>query len=244
MNDLIQAGGALIRYIDAFSDVLYFLLLIPTLIFAIWAQVNVKSTFNKYSKILSLRGITGAQAAQAVLRQNGIYDVQIEHIRGSLTDHFDPRSKTIRLSDSVYGSTSIAAIGVAAHEAGHAAQYANQYAPVKIRTAIIPITRIGSSLAFPLVLLGVIFASGFLANIGIVFFVLAVIFQLVTLPVEYNASHRAIEALRDGHLLEDDELRVAKKTLSAAALTYVAALASAVLSLLRLIAISRGSRRR
>lgn len=244
MYDLMQLGSAFIQYIDAFSDVLYFLLLIPTMIFAIWAQVNVKRTFTKYSKVLSLRGITGAQAAQEVLRQHGIYDVKIERIHGNLTDHYDPRSNTIRLSDAVYGSSSIAAVGVAAHEAGHAVQYAERYFPVKVRTAIIPVTRIGSSLAFPLVLLGIILSSGFLANIGIVFFVFAVIFQLITLPVEYNASHRAIEALGSGHLLEEEELHIAKKTLSAAALTYVAALASAVLSLLRLLAISRGSRRR
>lgn len=243
MDGIMQAGSQFLRYIDAYSDLLYLILLIPTMIFAVWAQVNVKSTFSKYSKIQNLRGITGAQAAQAVLRQHGIYDVKIECVPGSLTDHYDPRTNTIRLSETVYGADSIAAVGVAAHEAGHAVQYATRYFPVRVRTAIIPITQIGSSLAFPLVLLGILFSSGFLADIGIIFFVFAVIFQLVTLPVEYNASHRAMEALGTGLLLEEEEQRIAKKTLSAAALTYVAALASSVLSLLRLLAISRNSRR-
>lgn len=227
------------------SDIIYIFLLIPTLVFTIWAQTNVKTTFNKYSKITSKRHITGAVAAEQVLSAHGIYDVKIERVNGSLTDHYDPRTNSIRLSESVYDSTSIAAIGVAAHEAGHAVQYSVNYFPIKVRTAIIPVTQIGSKLAMPLFLLGLIFQGfSYLIDIGILLFSLSVIFQLVTLPVEFNASKRALQTIRTGNIVDEGELKYARKTLAAAALTYVAALASALLSLLRLIAISNNRRRR
>ncbi len=224
------------------ADTWYFILIIPTMIFTIWAQINVKSTFNKYSRVASSRGITGAMAAEMVLRANGVYDVKIEHISGSLTDHYDPRSNTIRLSDTVYNSKSIAAIGVAAHEAGHAVQYAMNYFPIKVRSAIIPVTQLGSKLAMPLFILGLVFGS-VLVEVGILLFSLSVVFQFITLPVEFNASKRAMESIRENHIAQEEELGYARKTLTAAALTYVAALATGLLSLLRLIAIAGGRRR-
>lgn len=224
------------------------LLVLVCAIFAMWASHNVNSTFRKYSKQHSSRGLTGAQAAQRVLTANGVYGVRIERVSGNLTDHFDPKTNVIRLSDSVYGNTSTAAIGVACHEAGHAVQYAVEYAPMKLRAAVIPITNFGTRIAWPLMLLGVLL-SGMsyvfynLVYVGIACFSLSLLFQLITLPVEFNASRRALVAIEDGQLLTDDELLGAKKTLRAAALTYVAAAATSLAQLLRLISIY-GRRRR
>ena len=222
------------------------LVLIPAMIFAFWAQIRVNSTFKKYAKVPSRRGLTGAEAARRVLDANGLRHVTIERVHGHLTDHFDPKAGVIRLSDATYASTSVAAIGVAAHEAGHAVQHAEGYVPIKVRAAIIPLTRFGSFLAMPLFLIGLLFGSGsylgygigtiFMVT-GILFFSFSTLFQLVTLPTEFNASARAMKALEDGGLLADDELPGAKATLSAAAMTYVAALASSLASLLRLILI-------
>lgn len=228
------------------------LVLIPAMIFALWAQARVNSTFKRYAKVHSRRGLTGAEAARRVLDAAGLYNVRIEHIRGHLTDHYDPRENVIRLSDATFNSTGIAAVGVAAHEAGHAVQHAQGYVPIKLRAAIIPITNIGSKLSMPLFLLGLIFAGGSyvgggigetLMLTGILLFSFSTLFQLVTLPTEFNASARAMKALEDGGLLADDELPGAKATLSAAAMTYVAALATSLASLLRLILIFNNRRR-
>ena len=234
-----------------YYDYSYIVLVLPFVLLSLWASYNVNSTFNRYAKQFSRRGITGANAAQRVLSAHGIRDVRIERVSGNLTDHFDPRTNVIRLSDNVYDSTSTAAIGVACHEAGHAVQYAKNYGPIRLRTAIIPITNLGSKLAMPLILLGVLLSAlGSLGDafitIGIAAFSLSLVFQLVTLPVEFDASHRAIRAIDQGEILTDEELRGAKKTLRAAALTYVAATAVALVQLLRLIMIfgGRGSRRR
>lgn len=229
-------------------DWTYVYLVLPCLIFSLWASWRVNSTFKKYSRQYSMRGITAADAAQRVLRANGVAGVRIERIGGSLTDHYDPTSNVIRLSDDVYGSTSTAAIGVACHEAGHAVQYAQGYAPIKLRAAIIPVTNFGSKLAMPLIILGIVFsslgsASDLFINLGIACFGLSVLFQLVTLPVEFNASHRALVAIEQNGILTDDELTGARKTLSAAAMTYVAATAAALAQLLRLL-ILFGNRRR
>lgn len=223
-------------------DYYYLILVLPAIIFAMWAQARVNGTFNKFSKVHTSRGITGAQAAEAVLRAGGVYDVRIERIHGNLTDHFDPREKVIRLSDSVYDSPSVAAVGVAAHEAGHAVQHAESYFPLKLRSAIIPITQIGSTMTMPLILLGFLFSNSLFINLGIVFFALSTVFQLVTLPVEFNASSRAVTALAEGSLLGPDELPGARKTLQAAALTYVAALAVSLAQLLRLVLLFGGRR--
>lgn len=219
------------------------IILIPAMIFSLIAQGMVKSTFAKYSKVRCGRGFTGADAAREILDRNGLTNVSIERVSGSLTDHYDPRANVIRLSDDVYGSSTVAAVGVAAHEAGHAVQYAQGYFPIKIRSAIIPITQFGSSLSTPLVLLGIIFSWDVLISVGILLFCTVVLFQAVTLPVEFNASARAIRTLREENVLEDDELKGAKKVLTAAAMTYVAAMVSALLSLLRLILISRRNNR-
>lgn len=208
---------------------------------ALLAQWNVKSTYSKYKKINNSRGITGAMAARQILDQNGLYHVRIESVSGELTDHFDPRTNVVRLSDGVYNSTSVAAVGVAAHEVGHAIQYAQEYAPMRLRAAIIPATQIGSTLSYPLVVLGVIFGALPLVDLGILLFSLVVLFQLVTLPVEFNASRRALNTLESSHILDSNEVAQSGKVLTAAALTYVAALATALLNLLRLIAI-RGNR--
>ncbi len=223
-------------------DVYYFILIIPAMLFAMWAQFKVSSTFNHYSSQRTHSGMTGAQAAQAVLNACGVYDVRIERVRGNLTDHFDPRAGVIRLSESVYDSASVAAVGVAAHEAGHAAQYAEGYGPIRLRNAIIPVTQLGSTLAWPLLLIGLLFNYESLFFAGILFFMLAVVFQLVTLPVEFNASARAISVLGEGGYLSPDELPGAKKTLSAAAMTYVAALAVSIAQLLRLLLLFGGRR--
>ena len=218
-------------------DWTYLVLVLPAMIFALIAQGMVQSTFEKYSRTPTKSGMTGYEAARMVLAQNGIHDVKIEQVSGNLTDHFDPRAKVIRLSDATYASNSAAAVGVAAHEAGHAAQYASEYAPIKLRTAIIPITNIGSKLTLPLILLGALFAIQPLVTLGILFFALSTVFQLVTLPVEFNASRRAMEALRSSGRMYDAELVASKKVLTAAAMTYVAALAVSLMQLLRLILI-------
>ncbi len=230
-------------------DWTYLVILIPCLLLAALASANVNSTFKRYSKQFSSRRITGAQAAQRVLSANGVTGVRIERVSGNLTDHFDPKSNVIRLSDNVYDQTSTAAIGVACHEAGHAVQYAHSYFPIKLRAAIIPITNIGSKLAMPLILLGVVLstlgnASTVLIDIGILAFSLSLVFQLVTLPVEFNASRRALLAIRNGDILTNEELKGAKKTLTAAALTYVAATIVAFAQLLRLILLFGGRRSR
>ena len=226
-------------------DWTYVTLVLPCVILSLWASSNVNSTFRKYSKQFSRRGLTGADAAMRVLRANGVSGVRIEHISGNLTDHFDPKPNVIRLSDGVYNNTSTAAIGVACHEAGHAVQYAVGYAPIKLRAAIIPITNFGSKLAMPLILLGLLFTAfgDTLIYLGIAGFGLSLVFQLVTLPVEFNASRRALQAIEEGGILTEEEQRGAKKTLSAAALTYVAATAVALAQLLRLITLFGGRRR-
>lgn len=230
-------------------DWTYVVLVLPCLILSIWASSNVNSTFRKYSQQHSARRLTGAQAAQQVLAANGVSGVRIERVGGDLTDHYDPRTNVIRLSDSVYAATSTAAIGVACHEAGHAVQYAVNYAPIKLRAAIIPITNIGSKLAMPLILLGLLFGYAGQANytfvyLGIACFGLSLLFQLITLPVEFNASRRAMQAIDTSGLLTAEEQKGARKTLTAAALTYVAATAVSLVQLLRLLLIFGGGRRR
>jgi hypothetical protein len=228
-----------------YFDYTYILVLIGAVICMI-ASARVKSTFNKYSKYRSMSGMTGAQAAELILQRAGITDVQIGHVSGSLTDHYDPRTKTVNLSDSVYNSTSVAAVGVAAHECGHVIQHATNYAPLNFRTALVPAANIGSTLAWPLILLGLLFnsrSSMTFINIGILLFSLAVLFQLVTLPVEFNASARALKQLETQGILGSEELVYTRKVLSAAALTYVASAASAILQLLRIILLTGGRRR-
>ena len=225
------------------------LLVLVCAVFALWASANVSSTFKKYAAQRSVRGITGAQAAQRVLSANGVTGVRIERVGGNLTDHFDPRTNVIRLSDSVYSSTSTAAIGVACHEAGHAVQYAVGYGPIKLRAAIIPATNFGTKIAWPLMLAGLLLSSmsyAFynLVYVGIACFSLSLVFQLVTLPVEFNASRRALVAIEEGNILTDEELVGARKTLRAAAMTYVAAVATSLAQLLRLLAIYGNRRRR
>ena len=218
-----------------------YLILLPAILFALWAQSRVKSTYAKYSK--EFAGLTGEEAARMVLEMNGITGVTIEPVAGELTDHFDPKSNTIRLSKGVYDVTSVAAVGVAAHEAGHAVQYAVGYSPIKIRTAIIPVTQIGSYLSWPLLLIGLLMGSETLAMAGVLLFCTVVAFQLVTLPVEFNASNRALEALGASGYLKEEQLNGAGKVLRAAAMTYVAALAQAIAQLLRLLMIANRSRR-
>lgn len=223
-----------------YFDWTYVVLVLPCIIFSLIASSSVNSTFKKYSQQFSRRGITGAQAAERVLRANGVTGVQITRVAGNLTDHYDPKSNVIRLSDSVYSSTSTAAIGVACHEAGHAVQYAQSYAPIKLRAAIIPVTNLGSKLAMPLILIGLLLyafesVSYSFVYLGIACFGLSLVFQLITLPVEFNASRRAIRAIEDGELLTTEEQRGARKTLTAAAMTYVAATAVALAQLLRLL---------
>ena len=206
-------------------DMTYLLLVLPCILLSLWASANVKSTFNKYSQQYSRRRLTGAEAAQRVLLANGVRGVRIERVSGELTDHYDPRTNVIRLSDSVYSSTSTAAIGVACHEAGHAVQYAESYAPIKLRAAVIPLTNFGSKIAMPLILLGILLSafgafSDTLVNLGIAAFGLSLVFQLITLPVEFNASRRALQTIESANLLTEEEQRGAKKTLTAAALTY------------------------
>ena len=232
-------------------DWTYIAIVLPCILLSMWASAQVKSTFNRYSKQISSRRISGADAARRVLAANGVYDVRIEQVAGNLTDHYDPKANVIRLSQNVYSSCSTAAIGVACHEAGHAVQYAQHYFPIKIRAAIIPITNFGSKLAMPLILLGVVFSmlgnlSYTLIYLGIACFALSLVFQLITLPVEFNASRRALAAIDQAELLTTEERRGAKRTLKAAAMTYVAAVAVALAQLLRLIILfgNRGGRRR
>lgn len=230
-------------YRGFYFDRTYYLVLIGVIVSLI-ASAKVKSTYEKYSRVHSLSGMTGAEAAERILRNAGIYDVRIQRVSGHLTDHYDPRNKTLNLSDSVYGSTSVAAIGVASHEAGHAIQHATNYIPLKFRNSFVPVANFGSSLSWPLILLGLLLGSAhYLVTIGIILFSFAVIFQLVTLPVEFNASNRAIRILDNSGILRGDEVRHARKVLSAAALTYVAAAATSVLQLLRLILLFGGRRR-
>ena len=224
-------------------DMTYIVLVLPCVLFALWAQNRVNGTFSRYSKVHNLRGLTGAQAAEAVLRANGVTNVGIEYVSGKLTDHYDPRTNVIRLSSSVYSSTSVASVGVAAHEAGHAVQYAVGYSPIKLRAAIIPLTQVGATAAFPLILLGLVLNFGALIYVGIAAFALSTVFQLVTLPVELDASRRALQTIQQNGLLTADEYPMAKKTLNAAAMTYVAALAVSLAQLLRLLVIFGGRNR-
>lgn len=228
-----------------YFDPTYFLVLIGVVLSLI-ASGRVKSTFSKYSNVRNSRGLTGAQAAEQVLHRAGIYDVRIERVGGNLTDHYDPRSKVLRLSDSVYGQTSVAAVGVAAHECGHAIQHAKGYAPLKLRSTLVPIANFGSKIAWPLIIFG-LFISGesstLLINLGIIAFLGAVLFQLITLPVEFNASNRAIRMIADSGMMQGEEIQGAKKVLSAAALTYVASAATAILQLLRILILTGGRRR-
>ncbi len=227
-----------------FFDPYYLILVMPAVLIALAAQVQVKSAFHRYSQVHSFRGITAAMVARRILDRNGLQNVRIEQVAGELSDHFDPRSEVVRLSASTYSSTSVAAIGVAAHECGHAIQYAQGYFPLTIRNAIIPITNIGSQLAFPLAILGLVFGLGMLVDIGIILFMVVVFFQLVTLPVEFNASKRALRILEEDSILESgEELAGAKKMLSAAAMTYVAALIVALANLARLILLSNRRQR-
>lgn len=230
-----------------------FLVLIPAMIFAVWAQIRVKVTFARYKQVRSRRGLTAAEVARRILDANGLNYVQIQRVSGELTDHYDPRTQVVRLSDSVYDSASVAAIGVAAHEVGHACQHAEEYAPLRLRSAIIPMTRIGSALAMPMFLLGLLFAQlslygnmfgDIFMTVGILLFSLSTLFQLVTLPTEFNASSRALRTLESSGILDADELDGARSTLRAAAMTYVAALATSLATLLRLLLIFSGSRSR
>ncbi len=225
------------------SNYYYFISVVPVLILSMIASSRVNSSFKKYSQVLSSRNLSGAQAAFEVLRYYGITNVQIERVNGKLTDHYDPRTNVIRLSDSVYTSTSVAAIGVACHEAGHAAQYAQSYAPIKIRSLIFPAASLGSRAGIPLAILGFFLNFEILAAAGIVFFTFAVFFQLVTLPVEFNASSRALDVISATDILSEDEKSGAKKVLTAAAMTYVAALAVSVANLLRILLMFNRKRR-
>jgi Zn-dependent membrane protease YugP len=225
-------------------------LLLPAMIFAFWAQFKVQSTFKKYDRVMSSKNMTGADAARRILDANGLYDVKVEHVRGHLNDHFDPRENVIRLSDATYSSVSVAAIGVAAHEAGHAVQHAEGYAPIRLRQAIVSVTRFGSALAMPLFLIGLLLigfggvdpvVGEFMMFCGILLFSLSTIFQLVTLPVEFNASSRALKVLEGSSVLDPQEIGGARAVLSAAAMTYVAALATSLAYLLRFILIAAGA---
>lgn len=229
-------------YYGFFWDPTYFLVVIGAVICMI-ASAKVRTTYNKYARYASASGMTGAQAAEQILHAAGIYDVQIRHVSGSLTDHYDPRNQTLNLSDSVYASRSVAAVGVAAHECGHAIQHQVNYIPLNLRSAIVPVANIGSTLAWPLILIGLLFSgssSNLFIQLGIAAFSFAVLFQLVTLPVEFNASHRALVMLEDMHILNETELPKTRRVLRAAALTYVAGAAAAILQLLRLIILFGG----
>ena len=235
-------------------DKYYILLVLPTVILALYAQAKVNSTFNRYRQERSYRGMTGQEVAMQMLRNAGIYDVPVQMVAGHLTDHYDPKNRVLRLSESVFNRSSIAAIGVAAHEAGHAIQHQEGYAPLHLRNAIIPLTRIGSNLSMPLIFIGIalgglssaasaINMGWYIIVAGIALFGVAVLFQVITLPVEFNASKRALATLGSTQILMEDEAKKARKVLSAAALTYVAAMAQALANLLRLILIVGGRRR-
>ena len=227
-------------YGDFLANNIYVILLIPVLLLSIWAQAQVSGSFRRYSRVANRRHLTGAQAAEAVLRSHGIYDVPVRSCRGNLTDHYDPRDNTIYLSENVYAASTVAAVGVACHEAGHAVQYAVGYGPIKVRSAIIPVTQFGSRFSFVLLLIGLLLYSQPLFLVGILLFSLTTVFQLVTLPVEFNASHRALETIEGQGLLDGEELDGAKKVLRAAAMTYVAALLMSALQLLRYVLIFLG----
>lgn len=224
-------------------DITYIIFVMPALIFAMYAQTKVNSTFNRYRTVGNRRGLTGAETARRILDMNGLRGVSVERVGGNLTDHFDPKANVVRLSDSTYSSTSVAAIGVAAHEVGHAVQHAEGYAPIKLRNAIVPVVQIASYAAWPLAILGVILSFEKLAVFGVLLFTATVVFQLVTLPVEFNASSRALKTLEKTMLLDGDELKASKKVLSAAAMTYVASTVVAIGNLLRLLAITGVGRR-
>lgn len=225
-------------------DLSYLVLVVPAILLGLWAQARVQSTYARYSQVRAVRGITADQVARRILDANGLRDVSIQRIAGSLTDHYDPRERVVRLSETVYGSPSIAAIGVAAHEVGHAVQHATGYAPLKLRTAIVSVTNIGSTLSMPLILIGILLNSSRLALVGVALFGLVAVFQLVTLPVEFNASARAVAKVEQYGLLTSQETKGCKKVLTAAAMTYVAATASAGLQLLRLVLLFGGNNRR
>ena len=226
-----------------YFDYYYLILVVPMLILSFIAQGMVQSSFKKYSKLNGARRLTGAQAAEMLLRSRGVYDVKIERVGGNLTDHYDPKANVIRLSDGVYSSTSVAAVGIACHEAGHALQYAEKYAPIKFRMALVPVCNIASNLAIPLIILGLALSFFELAYIGIAAFALSTVFQLATLPVEFNASRRAMNIIEEQNMLYGDEAKGARKVLSAAAMTYVAALAVSLANLLRFVLMVGGRRR-
>ncbi len=225
-----------------YLDMTYVYFVLPALLLAMWAQFRVTSTFNRYNKVTTSRGLTGREAARKILDANGLQHVKIEHIGGSLTDHYDPKANVIRLSDSVYSSNSVGAVGVAAHEAGHAVQHSEGYVPIKVRNSIVPAANIGSYLAFPLALLGIIMANDLFINAGIILFSAVVLFQLVTLPVEFNASKRAVAVLGTDGMLSRQEVHGVRKVLSAAAMTYVAAAATAIMNLVRLLVLANRNR--
>lgn len=228
------------NYGDFLANNIYCILLIPIFALSLWAQFQVSSSFRKYSAKPNRRGLTGARAAEAVLRAGGVYNVMVRPTQGSLTDHYDPRSNTIFLSEPVYCAATISAVGVAAHEAGHAVQYAQGYAPIRVRNAIVPLTQLGSKLSFILLLVGMLLYIQQLFLVGILLFSLTTVFQLITLPVEFNASRRALDAIESQGLLDSSELKGARKVLRAAAMTYVAALLMSALQLLRYILIFVG----
>ena len=231
-------------YFPMYFDPTYVLVILGVII-CLAASAKMRSTFNKYSRVRSRTGMTGREAAEYVLRSAGIYDVRVEHVGGNLTDHYDPRTKTLRLSDATYNSQSVAAIGVAAHECGHAVQHATGYAPLRFRGALVPVANLGSTIAWPLIIIGLLFtgqSSMLFLNLGILAFSLAVLFQIVTLPVEFDASNRAVRVLGSTGLLYEDELRDTRKVLTAAALTYVAGAAASILQLLRIILLANRRR--
>ena len=233
------------RYSNFYFDETYILIIIG-MVLCLLASAMVKSTYAKYEKMRTLSGITGKEAAELILRREGIYDVSVEHVHGKLSDHYDPRSKVVRLSDSTYSSASVAAVGVAAHECGHALQHAKGYVPLQLRSTLVPVANIGSKIAWPLILIGFFIqssSSNLFIQLGIIAFTAAVLFQVVTLPVEFNASSRAMGILKNEGILQSGELKYAKKVLNAAALTYVAAAAASMLQLLRIILLAKGRRR-
>ncbi len=226
------------------STFYYLILVVPALLISIWAQVRVKSAFSRYSQVYNSRGLTGYLVARQILDSNGLHHVRVECVSGSLTDHFDPTKEVVRLSQAVYHSPSVAAIGVAAHECGHAIQYQHGYVPLKIRKAMVPVTNIGSALSWPIALVGLLMGTPWLVNAGILLFVIVVVFQLITLPVEFNASRRALNILQQRQMLAPgEEYKGARKMLTAAALTYVAALLVSIANLLRLLILANSRRR-
>lgn len=232
-------------YYPMYIDPTYILVLIGVVICLV-ASAKMNATFNRYSRVCNHSGITGREAAEQILHREGIYDVRVEHVSGNLTDHYDPRSKVLRLSDATYNSSSVAALGVAAHECGHAVQHAANYLPLRIRGALVPVANFGSTIAWPLIILGLFLTgdtSALLINLGIFAFSLSVLFQIVTLPVEFNASNRAIRVLGNSGMLYEGEVKATKKVLTAAALTYVAGALSAILQLLRILLLSSNNRR-